>query len=287
MQSPTIDSHGDLVLAAGGSDLRLQAPRVYQKVGTEQRAIAGRFELRGLGKDEVGFEIGAYDRSQTLIIDPVLVYSTYLGGSGNEACSIIAPITVAGRLPAAGCPGIAVDPASNTYVAGSTTSTNFPATTGEYQPDLAPGATANVFIAKFSPTGALLFSTYLGGNGTDYTGGVAVDSGFDILVAGTTSSSNFPTTKGTTNAAFQTTPITSGKHVFVSKLDPTGKILLYSTYLSGSGTDIASGLAVDQTGSNAYVTGTTTSTEVGTGFPSTLGAYQTTPRLESILLHQG
>ena len=214
-ETPTIDSHGDLVLAAGGSDLRLQAPRVYQKVGTEQRAIAGRFELRGSEKNEVGFEIGAYDRSQTLIIDPVLVYSTYLGGSGNEACSIIAPITVAGMAsPPPGCPGIAVDAASNTYVAGSTTSTNFPATTGEYQPDLAPGATANVFIAKFSPTGALLFSTYLGGDGTDYTGGVAVDSGFDILVAGTTSSSNFPTTKGTTNAAFQTTPITSRQACF-------------------------------------------------------------------------
>jgi len=279
--TPTIDSHGDLVLAAGASELRLQAPRVYQKVGTERRPIASRFELRGPGNDEVGFEIGAYDRSQTLIIDPVLVYSTYLGGSGNEACSIIAPITVEGLsvpVPPPGCPAITVDPASNAYVAGSTTSTNFPATTGEYQPDLAPGATANVFIAKFSPTGSLLFSTYLGGNGTDYTGGVAVDSGFDILVAGTTSSSNFPTTNGATNAAFQTTPITSGKHVFVSKLDPTGKILLYSTYLSGSGTDIATGLAVDQSGSNAYVTGTTTSTEVGTGFPSTLGAYQTIPR---------
>ena len=277
--TPTIDAHGDLILTAGESNLRLQAPRVYQKVGTERRPIASRFELRGPGNDEVGFEIGAYDRSQTLIIDPVLVYSTYLGGSGNEACSIIAPITVAGLTsPPPGCPAIAVDAASNAYVAGSTTSTNFPATTGEYQPDLAPGATANVFIAKFSPTGSLLFSTYLGGNGTDYTGGVAVDSGFDILVAGTTSSSNFPTTNGATNTAFQTTPITSGKHVFVSKLDPTGKILLYSTYLSGSGTDIATGLAVDQSGSNAYVTGTTTSTEVGTGFPSTLGAYQTTPR---------
>jgi len=280
--TPTIDPQGDLVLPALGSALRLQAPRVYQKVGTERRPIASRFELRGPDKNEVGFEIGAYDRSQTLIIDPVLVYSTYLGGSGNEACSIIAPITVEGMsvpVPPPGCPAITVDPASNAYVAGSTTSTNFPATTGEFQPDLAPGATANVFIAKFSPTGSLLFATYLGGNGTDYTGGVAVDSGFDILVAGTTSSSNFPTTNGATNTAFQTTPITSGKHVFVSKLDPTGKILLYSTYLSGSGTDIATGLAVDQSGSNAYVTGTTTSTEVGTGFPSTLGAYQTTPAL--------
>jgi hypothetical protein len=281
IQTPKIDAHGDLVLEAGGSELRLQAPHVYQKVGTEERPVAGHFELRGHAKDEVGFQLGAYDRSRALIIDPVLVYSTFLGGSGNEACSIIAPITVPGisvPVPPPGCPAITVDAASNAYVAGSTTSTNFPATAGEYQPDLAPGATANVFIAKFSPTGSLLFATYLGGNGTDYTAGVAVDSGFDILVAGTTSSGNFPTTNGATNAAFQTTPVTSGKHVFVSKLDPTGKFLLYSTYLSGNGTDIASGLAVDQSGSNAYVTGTTTSTEVATGFPSTLGAYQTIPR---------
>lgn len=279
IQRPRIDAHGDLVLTDGGSGLRLQSPRVYQKVGAEERPVTGRFELRGQEKDEVGFQIGAYDRSRELIIDPVLIYSTYLGGSGNEACSIIAPITVAGLpAPPPGCPAIAVDAAANAYVAGSTTSTNFPATTGEYQPDLAPGATANAFIAKFSPIGSLVFATYLGGSGTDYSAGVAVDAGFDILVAGTTSSSNFPTTKGATNTAFQTTPLTSGKHVFVSKLDPTGKILLYSTYLSGSGTDIASGLAVDQSGSNAYVTGTTTSTEVGTGFPSTLGAYQTTPR---------
>ncbi|MGD0514648.1 MAG: SBBP repeat-containing protein [Terriglobales bacterium] len=280
-ESPKIDSHGDLHLTAGGSDLRFEAPRVYQKVGTEERPVSGRFELRGQAKDEVGFQLGAYDRSRTLIIDPVLVYSTYLGGSGNQACSIIAPITVEGMsvpVPPPGCPAITVDAASNAYVAGSTTSTNFPGTTGEYQPDLAPGATANVFIAKFSPTGALLFATYLGGNGTDYTAGVAVDSGFDILVAGTTSSGNFPTTDGATNAAFQTVPVSSGKHVFVSKLDPTGKFLLYSTYLSGNGIDIASGLAVDQSGSNAYVTGTTTSTEVGTGFPSTLGSYQTTPK---------
>jgi hypothetical protein len=279
VETPRIDPEGDLVVSAGGSDLRLQTPRVYQKVGSEERTVAGRFELRGEGKDEVGFRIGNYDRSRTLIIDPVLVYSTYLGGSGNEACSVIAPITVGGiTSPPPGCPAITVDAASNAYVAGSTTSTNFPATTGEYQPDLAPGATANVFVAKFSPTGALIFATYLGGDGIDYTAGVATDAGFDILVAGTTSSSNFPTTNGATNTAFQTTPITSGRHVFVSKLDPTGKILLYSTYLSGNGIDIASGLAVDQSGSNAYVTGTTTSTEVATGFPSTLGAYQTAPK---------
>jgi len=271
-----IDSAGDLVLGVGGNDVRLQSPRVYQKFGVEERSVAGRFELRGQEKDEVGFRLGAYDRNRTLIIDPVLTYSTYLGGSGNEACSVIAPITIAGiASPPAGCPAITVDPVGNAYVAGSTTSTNFPGTTGQYQPELAAGATANAFIAKFTPNGSLQFATYLGGNGTDYTAGIAVDSGFDMIVVGTTSSGNFPTNGS--NAAFQTTPVTGGKHVFVSKLDPTGKILLYSTYLSGSGVDIASGLAVDP-GGNAYVTGTTTSNEVETGFPSTLGAYQTAPK---------
>jgi hypothetical protein len=263
-----IDADGDLVVAVGGSNVRLQAPRIYQKFGVEERSVDGRFELRGEEKKKVGFRLGAYDRSQTLVIDPTLTYSTYLGGSGAESCSAITglPFTP-------GCPAIAVDAASNAYVAGSTTSaTDFPGTANEYQQKLATGAAANAFIAKFNPAGALLFATYLGGGGTDYTAGVAVDSGFDLIVAGTTSSINFPTTSG----AFQTAPVSSGKHVFVSKLDPAGQKLLYSTYLSGSGTDIASGLALDP-GGNAYVTGTTTSNEVETGFPSTVGSYQTAP----------
>ncbi len=276
-KNPRIVAGGDLVLDVAGSDVRLRAPHVYQKFGAEERTVAGRFELRGQRKDEVGFELGAYDRSQTLIIDPVLAYSTYLGGTGAESCSAITglPFTP-------GCPAIAVDAASNAYVAGSTESTNFPQTTGEFQPDLAAGATANVFVAKFNPTGTLLFATYLGGNGTDYAAGVATDTGFDVIVAGTASSGNFPTTDGPNNTAFQTTPVSGGKHVFVSKLDPTGRILLYSTYLSGHGIDIASGLAVDQGGSNAYVTGTTTSADVGTGFPSTIGAYQTQPKIPNL-----
>jgi uncharacterized protein DUF11/beta-propeller repeat-containing protein len=261
-----IDANGDLILALEGSNVRLQAPRVYQKVGAEERSVAGRFELRGQGKDEVGFEVGPYDRTRTLIIDPKLAYSTYLGGSGAESCSAITNMAFT-----PGCPAIAVDAASNAYVAGATNSTDFPQTTGEYQPALGAGATANAFIAKFNSIGQLVFATYLGGDRTDYTAGIAVDSGFDIVVAGTTNSGNFPTNGR--NAAFQATPVTGGEHVFVSKLDPTGRTLLYSTYLSGSGVDIASGVALDP-GGNAYVTGTTTSTESQTGFPSTVGAYQ-------------
>jgi hypothetical protein len=268
-----IDANGDLVLATGGSEVRLQAPRVYQKFGAEERKVAGRFELRGNEKDEVGFQLGAYDRSRALIIDPVLLYATYLGGTGDEACSVIAPIMVAGiPAPPAGCPAIAVDPVGNAYVAGSTNSTDFPVTSGVFQ--TVKAGPANAFIAKFSPAGTLQLATYLGGNGTDYPAGIAVDNAFNVIVAGTTTSTNFPTDG--TNAPFQPgPPSNSNRHVFVSKLDPAGKTLLYSTYLWGSGADIASGLALDPSG-NAYVTGTTTSTEKDTGFPSTLGSMQDT-----------
>jgi uncharacterized repeat protein (TIGR01451 family) len=266
----TIDASGDLVLGIGGSDIQLHAPRVYQRFGAEQRTVAGRFALRGNGKDEVGFELGAYDRDRTLIIDPILTYSTYLGGSGIESCSAITglPFTP-------GCPAIAVDAVSSAYVAGSTTSTDFPP-----QPGVMGSltGTANLFIAKFSPAGnALQFATYLGGNAVDYTAGIAVDNGFNVIVAGTTTSSDFPTDG--TNAAFQTPPVSAGKHVFVSKLDSTGHTLLYSTYLAGSGADVASGLALDP-GGNAYVTGTSSSPlfPVSGGFPTTVGAYQPAPK---------
>jgi uncharacterized repeat protein (TIGR01451 family) len=258
-----VDVNGDLVLVVGGSDLRLHAPRIYQKFGAEERTVAGRFAFRG-AKDEVGFELGTYDRTRTLIIDPVLTYSTYLGGSGIESCSAITglPFTP-------GCPAIAVDAVSNVYVAGSTTSTDFPPQPGVLGKLT---GTANVFVAKFSPTGnTLQFATYLGGSAIDYTAGIAIDNGFNIVVAGTTTSSDFPTDG--TNAAFQATPGSGSKHVFVSKLDSTGHTLLYSTYLSGNGADIAAGVALDP-GGNAHVTGTTASSN----FPTTVGALQTTPK---------
>jgi hypothetical protein len=263
-ESLTIDAGGDLILGVGGSDVRLHAPRVYQKFGAEERNVAGRFALQGNRKDEVGFELGAYDRARTLIIDPVLTYSTYLGGSGDESCSAITGFTFT-----PGCPAIAVDAVSSAYVAGSTKSTDFPP-----QPGVLGSltGTANLFIAKFSPAGnTLQFATYLGGNNVDYTAGIAVDNGFNVIVAGTTTSTDFPTNG--TNTPFQATPVSAGKHVFVSKLDSTGAHLLYSTYLSGNGSDVASGLALDS-GGNAHVTGTTASSN----FPTTVGAYQTTPR---------
>ncbi len=265
-----LDAEGGLVLSSRDGAVRFQAPHVYQKIGEEERQVAGRFVLRA--ENRVGFEVAAYDRTRTLVIDPVLTYSTYLGGSGNEGCSAITGLTTPG------CPAIAVDSAGNAYVAGPTSSADFPVGPPFPLPSCPPtppgpfqcalSGPADIFVAKFNSTGsALLFSTYLGGTGTDTNVGIAVDSGFNVFVAGTTDSPDFPTSG--TNAAFQATPKAAGTHVFVSELDSAGATLLYSTYLSGSGTDVASGLALDVK-NKAYVTGTTTSTD----FPTTTGAFQ-------------
>ncbi|HEX4426971.1 MAG TPA: SBBP repeat-containing protein [Terriglobales bacterium] len=251
-----IDNSGNLVLATGAGNVKLEAPRVYQNIGGKQRIVAGKFALRA--KDQVGFDLGDYDRSRTLVIDPQLTFSTYLGGSGAESCSAITglPFTP-------GCPAIAVDSGLNAYIAGSTESTNFPPL-GEVAGSLK--ATANVFIAKFDSEGSsLVFSTYFGGTGAgkDYPAGIAVDSGFNVYVAGTTSSDDFPTLNGLT-----VTPA-AGNHVFVSKFN-SGANLQYSTLLAGSAVDSASGVAIDSLG-RIYVTGATTSTD----FPTTANSFST------------
>jgi Domain of unknown function DUF11/Beta-propeller repeat len=271
-----LDSNGDLMIPLGNGDIRLKSPAAYQRSGSGTNAVASRFKLHG--KNEVGFVLGSYDHRRSLVIDPVLSYSTYLGGSGQESCSTVFNQPLPSFPGTPGCPAITADPVGEAYVAGLTTSPDFPGiSSASYQKNLASGATANVFVAKFSAAGSTLeFATYLGGNGLDYTAGVAVDSAGNVYVAGTTTSSNFPTTA----SAFQTSA--TGKHVFVSELNSVGQSLLYSTYLAGNGTDIASGMALDSS-ANVYVTGTTTSTNVVGRFPATFGAFQTTPALGSTI----
>ena len=266
----SLDGNGDLLLAVNGGEMRLEAPRVYQISGAEQQPVDGKFVLQA--HQQVGFEIGAYDRSRTLVIDPVLTYSTYLGGSGSEFS-----------------PFVAVDSGLNAYVAGTTASADFPIVaapaptpvgsfqscfnfSGQPQPNPCPSISSldDVFIAKFDASGStLLYSTYLGGGDADSAGGVAVDTGLNVVVAGTTRSNDFPVAN-----AFQASPGTSTQqHVFVAKIDPAGQKLLYSTYLRGGVSETATGVAVD--GKNKiYVTGTTTSTD----FPVTTDAFQATSK---------
>ncbi len=160
-----------------------------------------------------------------------------------------------------------MDTAGNAYVFGSTTSTDFPTTAGAFQTTFS-GGSFDTFVTKLNPTGtALVYSTYLGGTGYDFSAGIAVDTAGNAYVTGYTSSTDFPTTAG----AYQTSYGGGDYDAFVTKLNPTGTALVYSTYLGGTGFDQGTGIAVDTTG-NVYVTGITGSTN----FPTTPGAFQST-----------
>jgi len=239
-QDMTLDSQGNLVLHTAGGDVVEHAPVLYQDIGGVRQAVAGSYVLQG--SHQVAFAVGAYDRSQALIIDPVLSYSTYLGGSGTDVGT-----------------AIAVDGAGNAYIGGYTFSTNFP-TKNPLQAAYG-GGSYDAFVAKLNAAGtALVYSTYLGGRSYDQATGIAVDGAGNAYVTGTTSSTNFPT-QNPLQAAF------GGSHdAFVAKLNATGTALVYSTYLGGGNWDEAHGIAVDGAG-NAYVTGFTQSTNFPTKNP--------------------
>jgi uncharacterized repeat protein (TIGR01451 family) len=255
---------GNLILHAQSGSVRLQAPHIYQRLGKHEEPVAGRFQMRAANR--VGFAIGSYDHSRELVIDPVLDYSTYFGGSGDEHST-----------------SIAVDGGGNIYLSGSTTSTDLvtshTVSTTPFQAALS--GTQDVYVLKINAAGTSIgYLTYLGGTGTETSAGIAVDASGDAYVAGTTSSANFPTTP--TNA-YQAVPLatsTGTSHVFVTALSSDGSALNYSSYLSGTGTDVASGMAIDASG-DVFVTGTTTSTDSGASndqfpasFPPETQAYQ-------------
>ena len=177
-----------------------------------------------------------------------LLYATFLGGGEGDWAN-----------------EVAVDATGNAYVAGSTRSSDFPTTPGAY--DTTHNESTDAFVARLNPSGSdLLYATFLGGDGSDYGDGVAVDATGNAYVTGSNGSSDFPTTSG----AYDTTH-NGGADVFVSKLNPSGSDLLYATFLGGGGDDRGKGIAVDGSGS-AYVTGWTFSPD----FPTTPEAYDTT-----------
>jgi len=126
-EKTALDASGNLILASNGGEIQLKAPQVYQQSGAERLPVAAKFVVRQDGK--IAFELGAYDRRRALVIDPVLTYSTYFGGSGAEACPGNVRILVGAiSSPPSGCPALGIDASSNIYLAGSTTSTDFPLT---------------------------------------------------------------------------------------------------------------------------------------------------------------
>jgi hypothetical protein len=239
-----LDSKGDLVLAIAGGDVRLHKPVVYQETDGVRHEVAGSYVKRT--NQELGFRLAEYDPAKPLVIDPVLVYSTYLGGRGQEGESFTRE-------------AIAVDSLGNAYVIGNTKSTDFP-TANPLQPAF-PGSHYAAFVTKFHPTGsALVYSTYLGGSAGEDGSGIAVDSSGNAYVTGSTSSTNFPTVN-------PLQPANAGAgDAFVTKINPTGSALIYSTYHGGSSVDMGNGIAVDSLG-NAYVTGETFSTDFPTANP--------------------
>jgi hypothetical protein len=261
-QGLTVDGQGDLVLHTAGANVTEQAPVAYQMIDGVRQAVAVQFALEGNG--QVGFQVGAYDPRQALVIDPVLSYSTYLGGSTGTA----------GTQEGA---AIAVDSAGNAYVTGVTPSTSFPTTPGAFQvTDPEGSGYEGAFVTKLNASGTgLVYSTYLGGSSGDVSAtGIAVDSAGNAYVTGYTNSPDFPTTAG----AYQTTNrgMYGSNNAFVTELNASSSGLVYSTFLGGdsgygeAGT-MGTGIAVDS-GGNAYVTGYTLSTD----FPTTAGAPQTT-----------
>ena len=222
-----LDTNGDLLIGS----IREHAPVIYQDTPQGRRSITGRY-LR-LDETTVGFEVEDYDSSLPLVIDPVISYSTYLGGSGTGSVT-----------------GMTVDSVGNLYVTGWTAALNFPIA-GPVQASNQGGVDA--FVVKINPAGtAIVYATYIGGVGDDRGAAIAVDATGQAHVTGSTASINFPLVS----------PIRStlggSKTAFVLKLTSLGHTLLYSTYLGGTAYEVGTAIALDGSG-NAYVAGETQS----------------------------
>jgi hypothetical protein len=306
---PTLADNGDLLLAPepGSAPVRLRKPVLYQEIGGVRRTVEGAFQLAA---SEVSFRVGAYDRGAPLTIDPVVVYSSYLGGSSQSS-----PVN-----------GAALNASGQLYVAGTTNAVDFPTTPGVIFPTCPVpesgstkcGASSQsaAFVAKIAANGqSLVYSTYLGGSGSGNGGsgadtavGVAVTANDEAWVAGNTNSDNFPITPDAlqlncspvwtdfNNNTGQYTNVgpscgnynTGGEYVYgnaspyVVKLNSTGTAILYGTFLGGTQSNYIVGVALDTAG-NVYVAGSAVSPNPsvvgpvnGTNFnfPVTAGAYQ-------------
>ncbi|MDQ4132268.1 MAG: SBBP repeat-containing protein [Actinomycetota bacterium] len=305
-----LDDRGSLLLDTDGGQLVQRPPVAYQDDGGRRQSVTAGYVVDG---DRVGFALGIHDPARPLVIDPVLAYSTYLGGNFGETGegiavdssgqAVVVGDTISSDFPRAfaidntlggdrdgfvtklnasgtglvystflggsefdAASAVAVDTAGNAYVAGTTSSTNFPTLSAF---DSTFNGTEDVFVTKLSPSGALGYSTYLGGSsgsggtGDDLGYGIAVDGSANAYVTGQTHSNNFPVLN-----PVQATRTGSDYSPFITKLNPTGSALVYSTYLPGPAG--ANSIAVDGSG-NAVVTGWTF------GGTPTVNALQPTP----------
>ena len=253
-----IDNAGNLAMDSDAGRVTLLKPSVYQMLGGEKKTVNGGYVLRP--DHSVGLELGAYDSTKSLVVDPVLLYSSYLGGSGWDAAI-----------------SVTLDASGNEYIGGFTISPDFPSTSTAIS--AAPNGTCVGFVAKLDPTlTSVLYSSYLGGiTGSssclwgDGINGIAVDSLGQAYTTGFASSSDFPTTA---NALQPSRGIGASANAFLAKLAADGQSLLYSTYLGGSGGDDDGYAVLADNSGNAYLVGQATSAD----FPLTPAtAFQTIP----------
>jgi hypothetical protein len=239
-----VNPSGEFVVQTAIGQVTEKKPYIYQEIKGNRIEIEASFVIEG---NNLSWRIRDYDRGYALIIDPGLIYSTFLGGTLLDYCE-----------------GIAIDTLGNAYITGQTKSLGFPTAAGAY--DTTYNGNSDIFITKLNSAGnGLIYSTFLGATLNDIGWGIAIDTLGNAYITGLTYSSNFPTTPGAYDTSFN-----GGKDAFVTKLNSAGNGLIHSTFLGGTLDDDGRGIAIDTLG-NAYITGQTKSL----GFPTTAGAYNT------------
>jgi len=245
-----LDADGNLLIRTAVGVLRQNRPNTHQLVDGVRREVESGFRIDGMS---VSFNLGEYDHSQAVNIEPPielvnpvsLTYSSFLGGTSNDEGY-----------------GIAIDAVGSAYVAGFAHSTNFPTTSGTYQ--TTSSGTQDVVVTKLNAEGtAMVYSTYIGGGSEDRATKIAVDAAGNAFITGITQSANYPIAPGAFDASHN-----GFEDVFVTKLNAAGSGLAYSTFVGGSSSDAAFGLAVDLAG-NAFVTGSTLSSD----YPASSGVH--------------
>jgi len=246
-----VDSSGDLIATTiDGEKVHWRKPSAFQG----EHAVRAEFEVKDR---HVRLKLGEWDHSKQLTIDPAFVFSTYVGGSGDELAR-----------------GIGVDNFGNVYMCGGTNSHDLPTSANSFQPNyrgtMADGI-GDGFLAKFTPAGVMTYITYVGGSGDDTCTALTVDSGGNVVIVGSTNSADFPATANAAQRAYGGSGgnnFYSSGDAYVAKFNSTGG-LTWATYLGGTADDAASAVTLDTAG-NIYVTGFTLSPN----FPGASGGYQ-------------
>lgn len=254
LEGLTVDPTGDLLLHTHDGTIRQHAPVVYQIINDRWVDVTARYQL--LEDGVVGFEIGAYDPAYQLTIDPVIEYSTYVGGSEPDDVW-----------------DVAADNAGYAYLTGRTESADFVTSAGVLGDTLAGPTDAYVVKVDTNSTGveSLVYATYVGGNAGDHAWAIDIDASGNVYIAGSTGSEDFPVT-ASGFGQIKSQGVCCSQDGFLAKLAPDGSSLLYATYVGGTSYDEGYGVATDQSG-NAYVVGTTRSET----FPTTVNGFDIDP----------